>query len=101
MKEPSCTLEAIRHTLPTVIQQQAQRDRDIEVDPEDARFDGSAEADGSLEVGKAREEATARGLRRCAHDDVDQVIQQVGAHAQFQGIPGARGLRWLRVRVRL
>lgn len=86
-------MEPRRDLLATVVQEQAERDRDIQVEAKHVGFDGSAEANRGFEIGQAIDEAATRGLWRGAHHEVQQVLQHVGAHPKLDGVPGARGLR--------
>jgi len=90
-------LEASRHLLPTIVQEEAEFDGNVEVDAEDVGFERSAEADGGLEVGEVSEQQAARDLGRLADFEVDEA-EDVRAHAELEGIdralarPGRRGL---------
>lgn len=87
-----CALEASGDLLSAVVQQQAQWQRDVEVDAQDISFNGGAKANSCFEVHKTLNEAAARGLWWGTDNKVYQVIQQVGTHPQLKGVLGASGL---------
>lgn len=65
------TLEILGNLLPTDVEEQAEGERDVEVDPEHVRLDRGAEAHGGLQVNETVDESTARLLQRGPDRDVD------------------------------
>lgn len=88
-------MEPRRHLLATVVQEQAERDRDVQVDAQHVGLDGGAEAGRGFEIDQATDEAAARGLWWGTHHEVQQALQYVGTHPKLEGVLGARGL-WRR-----
>ncbi|KAJ6415364.1 hypothetical protein OIU84_004205 [Salix udensis] len=80
-----CTLESIWDFLPAIVEQQLQRNRNVQVNAQDVCFDGGAKTNSSFEIDKITEKAAARALRGGTDDDVHQ-IQQICANTQFQGV---------------
>jgi len=56
---PLGALEACGNILSAVIEQQAQRDGDIEIDAQNIGLDGSAKANSSFHISKPLDEAAA------------------------------------------
>jgi len=56
---PLGALEACGNILSAVIEQQAQRDRDIKIDAQNIGPDGSAKANSSFHISKTLDEAAA------------------------------------------
>jgi hypothetical protein len=77
---PLGALEACGNILSAVIEQQAQRDRDIKIDAQNIGPDGSAKANSSFHISKPLDEAAAGHLWWGSNNKVHQVIQQVGTH---------------------
>jgi hypothetical protein len=71
-----------------VVEDEAEVDRQVEFDAEDVALDGSAEADGGLEVDEPLQQRAAWLRGRHGHLGLDQA-QHVGAHAQLQRVAGA------------
>lgn len=71
--------------LPTVVQQEAEVNRKVEVDSKNVGFNSRAEADGGLEVGKVFEQSAARRFRRLADVEVDEA-ENVSADAELEGV---------------
>lgn len=67
----------------TDVKKQAECNRNVKVDAENAGSDGSAEAYSSFEIGKALDESAARLNWRCANGDVKQVIEDISTNPQF------------------
>ncbi|CAM0871189.1 unnamed protein product [Alopecurus aequalis] len=67
----------------TLVEEEGEIDGKVEVDAEDVSLDGSAEADGGVEVGEPRQQRAALLIRRHTDVELDQV-QHVGAHLQLQ-----------------
>lgn len=73
-------LEAWWNALPAVIQKQAQRDRHVQIDPQNVGLNRSAEAHSGFQINKTLNEAAAWGLWWGPHNQVHQVIQQIGTY---------------------
>ena len=80
-----CTLESIWDFLPAIVEQQLQRNRNVQVNAQDVGFDGGAKTNSSFEIRKITKKAAARGLCWGTNDDVHQV-KQICANTQFQGV---------------
>lgn len=89
----SSTLEILRDLLPAHVEEQAEGDWDVEVEPEHVRLDCSAEADSGLQVGEPIDESAAGLLWRCPHRDTEEAAQRVSADAQLQGVPWGKCLK--------
>ena len=85
------TLEATWELLSTVIQQQSQGKRNIEVNSQDIGFNGGAKASHGHNISKTLDEGTTRALWWGSHHKVHQIIQQVSTHAQLEGVLRASG----------
>ncbi|KAK3039450.1 hypothetical protein RJ639_028032, partial [Escallonia herrerae] len=73
-------------------QGQAQRNGNIEVNPQDVGLNGSAKANGGINIYKALNETAALSFWWGSKNKVHQIIQQVTTHLQFQGVLGASGV---------
>ena len=90
----SSAYEAAGEVLATVVDNEAELDRDVEGDAEHVGLDGGAEAGGGLEVGEAAEEAAARLGRRLPHLGFHEA-GHVGAHRELERVLGALAFaRW-------
>lgn len=67
--------------LPTVVDEQAEVDRNVEVIAENIGLECGAEADGGLEVTDALHERAAWLLGWLAEGEVDEAVEHVDAHA--------------------
>lgn len=90
----SCLIafEAARDGLPAVIEKQAQGDWNVKVDSQHIGFDGSAKANSRFKIDQPLDEGATRGRGWGPDNKVNQVVQQVGTDAQFQGVFRASGL---------
>lgn len=92
----SSAYEATGETLATVVDNEAELDRDVEGDAEHVGLDGGAEAGGGLEVGQAAEDAAARLGGRLADLGAHEA-GHVGARRELEGVLGALAFaRWCR-----
>lgn len=91
-------LEPGRDLLAAVVEQKAQGDGNVQVDAQNVGLDGCAEAYGSLEVNQSLNEAAAGSLGRGPNDEVKQALEHISAHAELEGVFGAGGLGWVRLR---
>lgn len=80
--------EATWEVLATVVDNEAELDRDVDGDAEHVGLDGGAEADGGLQVGEAAEDAAARLGGRVADLGADEA-QHVGARSELKRVLGA------------
>ena len=80
--------EATGEVLATVVDNEAELDRDVYGDPEHVGLDGGAEADGGLQVGEAAEDAAAWLGGRVADLGADEA-QHVGARRELERVLGA------------
>jgi hypothetical protein len=95
----SSALEAGGHGPAAVVEDEAEIDRQVEVDAEDLALDGGAEADGGLQVDETLQQRAARLRGRHAHLRLDEA-QHVGAHAKLERVAGAPAERRRRGRGR-
>jgi len=80
--------EATGEVLATVVDNEAELDRDVDGDAEHVGLDGGAEADGGLQVREAAEDAAARLGGRVADLGADEA-QHVGARRELERVLGA------------
>jgi hypothetical protein len=97
--ERRSALEAGGHGPAAVVEDEAEIDRQVEVDAEDVALDSSAEAGGGLQVDEPLQQRAAWLRGRRAHLSLDEA-QHVGAHAQLERVAGAPAERRRRGRRR-
>jgi len=85
---PSGAYEATGEVLATVVDNEAELDRDVDGDAEHVGLDSGAEADGGLQVREAAEDAAARLGGRVADLGADEA-QHVGARRELERVLGA------------
>lgn len=82
----------------TLVDEQAERNRDVEIDAQDVGLNGSAKTNGSIEIDQTFDEGAARfGRSLNADDSAHQSIKHVGTHIELQCIDRAlshRGVYW-------
>jgi hypothetical protein len=78
-------LEARGHALAAEVEDEAEVDGDVEVDPQHVALDGGAEAHGGVQLNEPVQQRAARLVLGHAGLGLDQV-QHVGAHAQLQHV---------------
>jgi hypothetical protein len=90
-------LEARGDALAAEVEDEAEVDGDVEVEPQHVGLDGRAEAHGGFELHEPVQQRAARLVHRHADLGLDQ-IQHVGAHAELQrvcramAVPAARAI---------
>lgn len=90
-------LEARGDALAAEVEDEAEVDGDVEVEPQHVGLDGRAEAHGGFELHEPVQQRAARLVHRHADLGLDQ-IQHVGAHAELQrvrramAVPAARAV---------
>jgi hypothetical protein len=88
-------LEVIWAVLAALVEDEAEVDGQVELDAEHVGLDGSAQADGGIEVDEPAQQRAARLLVRQANLDK---AQHVGAHVELERVDGALaeavGRRW-------
>lgn len=81
-------MEGFGGLLAAVVEDEAEVDRDVEVDAEDVGLEGGAEADGGLEVeDPVDERAALAGLfGELADTEGEEAVEHVGARRQLQRV---------------
>lgn len=93
------TLEVRGELLAAGVEEQAQGDGDVKVNPQNVGLDCSAEAQGNFEIQEPFKEGAARQVRWAPDDCIDGSIEDIGAHTKLEGVPRAACLRcWFVVR---
>ncbi|CAI0413442.1 unnamed protein product [Linum tenue] len=80
----SRALEARWDLLVTNIEKQAQRDRNVEVDPKNVGLNGCAKAESRFKINKPANQTAARLHRRVPKGDVEQRAEDISTNAQFE-----------------
>nr|GME11589.1 hypothetical protein Pyn_06004 [Ipomoea batatas] len=74
------TDEVRRWLFATGVKQQAERDRNVEVDPKNVSFQGGAKADSRLEIQETAEGRATMRIRRVSDHRADTSVQQLGTY---------------------
>nr|GMD80973.1 hypothetical protein Pyn_06004 [Ipomoea batatas] len=74
------TDEVRRWLFATGVKQQAERDRNVEVDPKNVSFQGGAKADSRLEIQETAEGRATMRIRRVSDHRANTSVQQLGTY---------------------
>lgn len=87
------TLEVRGELLPAGVKEQAQGDGNVEVNPQNVGLNSSAEASSHLEIKEPFQEGAAGQVRRAPDDGIDGSVENLRAHSELEGVPGAAPIR--------
>jgi hypothetical protein len=79
-------LEVIWAVLAALVEDEGEVNRQVELDAEHVGFDGSAQADGGVQIDEPAQQRAARLIVRQANLDE---AQHVGAHVELERVDGA------------